>query len=254
MNDKTIAKMNKPEMIIFDYGHTLLYEPGHNTSNGNKAIYKYIRKNPHNICFEEFDKTTTELFARIKEESGPMLEIHEHTVLKMAYDYMDIELSVSLEEAEKIIWYGISQGKMIPYADKLLDYLNMAGIRTGVISNLCFSGNALKERIDRFLPNNRMEFILASSEYIFQKPNSFMFEIAMQKANLTCDRIWYCGDSIKNDIYGAHGVGMFPVLYSGETPDDVNPVASQNDGVPIDFDYLHIYDWRELIEILKKMN
>ena len=37
--------MQKPEMIIFDYGHTLLYQPDFNTSNGNKAIYPYTGAN-----------------------------------------------------------------------------------------------------------------------------------------------------------------------------------------------------------------
>lgn len=48
--------MKRPEMIIFDYGHTLLYEPEHNRQNANKQISKYISKNPNNISFEEFDK------------------------------------------------------------------------------------------------------------------------------------------------------------------------------------------------------
>ena len=52
--------MQKPEMIIFDYGHTLLYQPDFNTSNGNKAIYPYISRNPRNISFEEYDKIWSE--------------------------------------------------------------------------------------------------------------------------------------------------------------------------------------------------
>jgi len=34
--------IQKPKMILFDYGHTLLYEIGHNAEKGNKAIYQYI--------------------------------------------------------------------------------------------------------------------------------------------------------------------------------------------------------------------
>ena len=90
--------MQRPDMIIFDYGHTLLYQPNHNTLNGNRAIYNYISKNPRNITFEEYDKTVTEIFAKIKAERGSMLEIHEYAFLKLALEYMDIELSVSFEE------------------------------------------------------------------------------------------------------------------------------------------------------------
>jgi len=248
-----LTKLKQPKMIIFDYGHTLLYEPGHNPSNGNKAVYDYISKNPGNVTFEEFDETITRLFAEVKEHRGTYLEIHEHSFLKMAYEYMDIEMSIPIEEVEKKIWYGISKGALIPYADTLLDYLNDKGIRTGVISNICFSGEALKERINRFLPNNKMEFIMASSEYVFTKPCRHMFDIAIQKSGLSSDEIWFCGDSIQCDVYGAHGAGMFPVFYTGETPDDISPAAKSNKGMTIDFDYLEIKDWRNMIEILEKI-
>ena len=36
-------KLNKPKMILFDYGHTLLYEPGFDTLRGVEAIFKYVK-------------------------------------------------------------------------------------------------------------------------------------------------------------------------------------------------------------------
>lgn len=246
--------MKKPEIIIFDYGRTLLYQPGFSTSNGNKAIYPYINRNPRNISLEEYDKTIVELFAKIKAERGPILEIHEHNFLKLAQEYMDISLSVSIEEAEEIIMNGISQGGIMPHADRLIDYLNEKGIRTGVISNNCFSSNALKKLFDRLLPRNKFEFVLASSDYIFRKPHSMMFDIALQKSGLTADKVWYCGDSIEADVYGAKNVGMFPVLYEGRTDDNTNPFAHQNDNWKIDFEYLHITAWNELIDVLERMS
>lgn len=65
--------------------------------------------------------------------------------------------------------------------------------------------------------------------------------------------MWYCGDSIESDVYGAKNAEIFPVLYEGTTEDEVNPFAHQNDGLKVDFEYLHIRDWKELIEILKPM-
>lgn len=245
--------MNRPEMIIFDYGRTLLYQPGFSTTNGNKAIYPYISDNPRNISFEEYDKTITDLFARMKAQRGPVLEIHEHAFLKMAWDYMGITMSVPMDEAEKIILNGISAGGVMPHAKEMLDYLKARGIRMGVISNFCFSENALKDLFDRLLPGHPFEFILVSSEYLFRKPNSLMFEVALQKAGLTADKVWYCGDSIEADVYGAKNVGMFPVLYEGTTPDHEDPFAGQNEGKAVDFEHLHIHDWREMVEILEKV-
>lgn len=40
--------MKYPQMIIFDYGHTLLYEPGWDAVRGNAELLKYVTKNPNN--------------------------------------------------------------------------------------------------------------------------------------------------------------------------------------------------------------
>ncbi len=245
--------MTKPEMIIFDYGHTILHEPNHNAENGNKAIFKYIKDNPDNISFETFNKTCLEMFAEIKAERGT-LEIHEHHFLRLLYDYLNITLSISIDEAERIIWNGISEGAVMPYVSEMLDYLNKNGIRTAVISNNCFPGDALAERINRLLPNNKFEFVLASSEYVFRKPHPLMFAIALNKAGLSADKVWFCGDSVYCDINGAHGVGMFPVLYEGSTAEENPSVRDNIDDIgDVTFDYLHIHHWSELIGALEQI-
>ena len=242
--------MKKPEMIIFDYGHTLLYEPNHSTSAGNAAIYPYIAKNPNNISLEEFDRTCTEVFAQIRKSRGG-LEIHEFAVLKTFYELMGIELSVSLPEAERIIWEGISIGAAMPQVKELLAYLREQGIRTGVISNICFSGHAMKQRLERVLPEHKFEFVLTSSEYAFRKPHPAMFQIALQKAGLTADKVWYCGDDFGADVMGAHGVGMVPVLYECKDVELFLPVL--NERPECDFEYLYIHKWDEMMDVLKQL-
>jgi putative hydrolase of the HAD superfamily len=60
--------MNKPKMILFDYGGTLMYEP----ANGNKAIYPYISENPHNVSLEEFSEYLLRFFEEIRELRGEL--------------------------------------------------------------------------------------------------------------------------------------------------------------------------------------
>ena len=45
--------MKKPSMILFDYGHTLCYEPNWDSVRGNKALLPYITKNPYNKTLED---------------------------------------------------------------------------------------------------------------------------------------------------------------------------------------------------------
>lgn len=80
-----------------------------------------------------------------------------------------------------------------------------------------------------------------------------MFDIALQKSGLSADKVWYCGDSISADVQGSKNAGMFPVLYEGTTVDDSKPFADQNEKLKIDFEYLHITDWNELIDKLEQM-
>lgn len=69
-----------------------------------------------------------------------------------------------------------------------------------------------------------------------------MYETALQKSGLTADKVWYCGDSREDDIYGANNVGMFPVLYEGRTKNETHFLSDQNDRYNPDFEYLRIHD------------
>ncbi len=58
--------MKKPEMIIFDYGKTLLYEPDWNSERGNRELMKYITKNPHNCTLEDIAQEIHTVFSEIE--------------------------------------------------------------------------------------------------------------------------------------------------------------------------------------------
>ncbi len=240
--------MNKPRMVIFDYGHTLLFEPEDNFLRGEKEIYKHIIRNPKHLTIDEINKFGTELFQKYDVVRKQGFEIHEYQALKMKYEYLGIELDISYAEAEEILWNHVSWGACMPFVEEMLASLKEHGIRSGVISNIGWSGNALTERINRLLPKNQFEFIIASSEYGIRKPNPMIFELAIQKANLQPSDVWYCGDNVKADVYGARSVGIFPVFYEEETVE--NPWQGQNDGLQIDFEHLHIHSWVEMINIL----
>lgn len=234
--------MKKTKMIIFDYGHTLLHEPGFDLLKGYCALYPYIKSNPKGYSPEQINAIGKELSDKVYGvRKTNDLEFHEYQILRMELEYMGIELSVPLEEAEIILWNGVSPGAQMPYVEELLETLKKLGIRSGVISNLSWSGRALTERINRLLPENQFEFILASSEYIYRKPDPYLFELALCKANLERDEVWYCGDTLEADIVGAYNAGIFPVWYVQEGKE-----AEQEP----DFPHMKIRDLRELIQVL----
>ena len=240
-------KRTKPKMILFDYGGTLLYEPDYNLLNGERAVFKHVIENPKHITAEDMLEFEIKLYQNINDCRKLDYEIHEIQLLRLKYEYLQLKLDISYEEAEKVFWENtspITEKARMPYVIEMLDFLKKEGIRSGIISNIGWSGNALTDRINQLLPNHCFEFIIASSEYSIRKPHPMLFELALKKANLSADEVWYCGDTFDKDIIGAHNAGIFPVLYEGTCEDGPNRKPMNTN---CDFPYLRIKDWRELI-------
>ncbi len=193
-----------------------------------------------------------ETFDKIRKLNGGLLEIHEHIFLRYVLEYFDMKLSISIEEAEWIICNAISDAQKTPHVEEMLSSLRNMGIRTGVISNLCWSGNALTRRLHEHFPNHQFELILTSSEYIFRKPEKLIFDLVVRKSGLNRDEIWYCGNDIAVDIYGAHHAGLFPVFYDDRSIPSA--LHEKNDSISVDFPYLKIGSWREMTNQLKNQN
>lgn len=240
--------MTFPKMILFDYGHTLLSEPGWSTLNGETALFQHIKSNPVHLTAQEIDRHAQELFKQFGEARKLGFEIHERQLQKTFYEHLGITFDISLEEAEEVLWNGLSAGARMPGADQIIEYINQNGIRSGVISNLGFSGAALARRLKRLLPMNRFEFVIASSEYGLRKPNRILFEIALRKAGLDAGDVWFCGDNPRADVEGAAGAGIFPVWYDSEIECEYRDKSKE---APPQCEHLYIREWRELIAVLE---
>lgn len=243
--------MKYPKMIIFDYGHTLLWEPGWDPERGNRELLKYVTKNPGGYSFEEIRRQAKVIFdEHIMSVRELGLDISGRVGGRVLYELLGIEFSLTPLEMETVFWDGASLGDTIPGTAEMLDYINSKGIRSGVISNLMWSGEALKIRLDRLVPNNKFEFVMTSSDYLFRKPSKLIFDIAVRKSGLSPDDIWYCGDNPKKDVEGAHDAGIFPVWYENDVDD--RPGREKYDYAP-SFELLHIHEWREMICIIKML-
>lgn len=242
--------MKKPKMIIFDYGQTLIDEKSFEPLKGTKAVFLEAGKNPNNISIESVQKLASELNKEIGRyvvdpDKESILEVHNHMFQRYLYEYFDIELTKSHEEVERIFKNAAFTLEATKNINVFLAYLEKQGIRTGVISNISFSGRLLREKINDYIPSHNFEFIITSSEYVFRKPHKRIFEIALRKAKLEPSDVWYCGDNAVCDVDGASDMGIFPVWYKGA-------IESTNKYVP-KRESLEINDWNELIDILDKV-
>jgi putative hydrolase of the HAD superfamily len=212
--------MQKPKMILFDYGQTLINEQGFDGERGTAAVMQYAVANKYNRSPQEVQAEANAInkeLNRFSPETRHLFQVEVAVEPFNAYMYesLGIQLSISYEEAGEIFWDNATTYQPTDGIADFLSYLHNRGIRSGVISNISFSGKALADRINRLLPEHHFEMIIASSEYVFRKPNRRIFELALTKADLKAEDVWYVGDQYECDVVGAKGAGMFPIWYTG---------------------------------------
>ena len=86
-----------------------------------------------------------------------------------------------------------------------------------------------------------------------RKPDRLLFDIALMKAGLSADKVWYCGDTPAADVIGAHNAGMYPVHYTGDAPGGTYRPAQWYERPDIDFSYLTVNEWRRLPSVLEEL-
>ena len=240
----------QPQMILFDYGGTILHEPDTDFLRSERSILRHVISNPHDHTPEELSAWEDERFRSLQPVRDLDAELTEIQLLRLKYELFGIKLDISYEEAEWIKWSEacpLTEQCRSTHIEELLRFLYEKGIRTGVISNIGWSGASLSRRVQILLPDNHFEFILASSDYGIRKPSPVLFEVALEKAGLTPDDVWYCGDTFDKDVLGAHASGLFPVYYRrGREAVDPQQLREQTE----EFPYLTVDDWQELIDQL----
>ena len=212
--------MKRPKMILFDYGQTLVNEAKFDGVKGSREILKYAAQNKHNISAEQLQEKANELNRELGRFDPArrhlfQIEVPNHMFTAYLYESLGIKLSISAEQIDRIFWDAAAPGTPTAGIEELLEFLYLNNIRTGVISNISYCGKAVADRINEMIPANRFEFIIATSEYMYRKPDRRIFELALEKAGLKADDVWYIGDQYECDIVGARNAGIYPVRYIG---------------------------------------
>jgi len=235
--------MKKPKMILFDYGQTLVNEQKFDGVKGTQAVLNYAIKNRYNKTAEEVQAYADELnreIGRFDPQKRHMFEYEMPNYMFSAflYESLGIELSLTPAERDTVFWDAAAPGQPTEGILEFLGFLRRESIRTGVLSNITYCGSAVEKRIRECIPDNDFEFIIATSEYLYRKPNRHIFELALEKAQLKPDDVWFAGDQYQCDVVGARNAGIFPVWYKGAME-----LEQENTG-----DVLSIVSWKELEE------
>ncbi len=219
--------MKIPKMILFDYGQTLIAEQKFDGVKGTEAVLQYAARNKYHLSAEQVQAKANEINREYMEEMHSIgrfdpekrhlfqIEIPNTMFTPYLYESQGIEIALSNSEIDTVFWNAAAPGAPTEGIQDFLGYLKNKGIRTGVISNISYAPSVVAERINRLLPENAFEFIITSSNYIFRKPNKRIFDLALEKAGLEPDEVWYIGDQYECDVKGALNAGLLPVWYIG---------------------------------------
>lgn len=216
--------MRKPRMIYFDYGQTLADERPFDGVAGTRAVLAHATANPYGRTAEEIQAEADAInraIGRFDPERKHLfqIEVPNHMFTAYLYRSMGVELDLAPADVDRAFWYAASPARPTEGFPALLDFLHAAGIRTGVISNITYDPAVVRERIDALLPHHHFEQIIATSGYMFRKPNRRIFDLALEMAHLPAEDVWYCGDNPRVDVDGARAAGLTPVHYIGATGD-----------------------------------
>lgn len=104
--------------------------------------------------------------------------------------------------------------RLFPQTTKSLIYLKEQGYSLGVISN----GLTIKqwEKLIRLGLNHFFDHVITSEEAGIGKPNTRIFELALQKMGCSADKSIMVGNKFSEDIIGALDSGMSAILVNSE--------------------------------------
>lgn len=240
--------MTKPKMILFDYGQTISNEGKFNGLKGTTAVMEHAVENSRGLTPEEVqaeaENINTEMGRNNPAARAQMTyEVPNHMFTAYLYELCGLKIDLPPAEIDRVFWDASAPWTPSEGIGDFLEFLDKEGIRTAVLSNICYDPQVVKDRIQQVVPGNHFEFVVATSEYLYRKPHKRIFDFALMKAGLKPEEVWYVGDNYVCDVEGARGAGMTPIWYKGA----IDFYQPDHDDVAT------ITSWKELEEIIKKL-
>ena len=242
-----LANHSKPRFIIFDYGETLAHEDNFHPDRGFAALLPHATANPQNADATALLATFSGCFRQLRLDAhGVGVEIPNCRRWKWLFEMFDLEFSLPERELEDLFWDAAAPCVPTPGMVELLALLRGKGIGTGVVSNMGFSGAALKRRLSLLFPEHSFRFVMSSADYVLRKPDPRLFALAVKKSGCAPGETWFAGDDPAMDIVGAANSGLTPLYYDRDLGCAYREPA-RVEQLP---DCIRIKDWSELYDFL----
>lgn len=207
--------MTSKTAIFFDFDDTLVYSdpPGFETflnacsrielkftkeiiRTGQRFLYRYFAGSQAQGDYAHFGRDLDRFYVNVT------------TLLlsEMGLDGRAAEQAVRVGELSVRLPKTLRCG---PESYQVLNTLHAQGHTLGVITN---NGDDIASRCRAFGFDEFLDFVITRIDAGCTKPDPRIFEMALDRANVTAEQTVYVGDNYYADVLGAETVGITPVF------------------------------------------
>jgi len=203
--------------VIFDLGNTLLYFDGDWAevfARADQMMFDSLTQAGLQLEHQSFVTTFRRRLAAYHYQRE--IDFREHSTHWILADtlsvfgYSDVEEGV-LRDALAAM-YTASQEFWLPEDDLLpaLESLTLHGYRIGLLSN-AGDDRDVQKLVDKGKIRPYLEYVLTSAAGGIRKPDSRIFELAINMFGLEPGEVAMVGDTLNADILGANQIGVYSI-------------------------------------------
>ena len=191
-----------PDAVLFDLDNTLYaYDPAH--AAGMEAVREKVRSTL-SVSVQDFDKAFVqarqEVKARLKETAASHSRlIYMQRMLEIIGLGSQVLLALDLEQTYWRTFLG--RARLFDEVRELLDDLRLAGIPSGVVTDL--TAQIQFRKLVYFGLDSYFDCVVTSEEAGCEKPQAAPFKMAVAKLQPRGERVWMIGDNPVTDTRGA---------------------------------------------------
>lgn len=196
---------SKQQWVFMDAGDTFIY--------GYPTLYDAVME-----CWQAVNATIEK--ENIKQVTHQFLkenlrnEFHSQErfeqYIRSLYKHILVQLEFpgDHQQYEEVLWNDWVTGRLLRLFDDVVPALlrlKGAGYKLGVITNW---DTSFERTLKRLGADHFFDVVVVSCVENIAKPDTRMFEAAVERANTSAELCWYIGDHIEYDIIPAQKLGM----------------------------------------------
>ena len=209
--------MSVKRAVLFDLGNTLLYFDAawpDVFARADQELVTDLKRAGLKLDRKEFTQTfRARLEAYYAQRESEFIEhttTHVLTTLLAENGYDDISDEILLPALERM--YAVSQEHWLPEQDAIpcLEALREQGYKLAIVSNAGDDAD-VQLLVDKNDLRQYFECGLTSAECGIRKPNPRIFDIALERLNISPQDAVMVGDKLGADILGARNAGIYSI-------------------------------------------